>query len=246
MIGVEPEIVQRAVANRVGVLILRKSFRAPRDRACVLGNIPRSAAISLIIERAIIRPTRLLDRRVKADVGDAYSRPNRHGERLDRAIEVLVVQRVFIVPDASGGVGDFVTHEPDTIVEVIGFELVYRGTGPGHDRWLLAHGGANSGKGEGGRAATDVIPLVGSIVVHVALVWMTLAPGVFVRDDVFRFGKVEGALVLGRNQVTRIHQHSMRCCVMNVTGMIVRCRTRENSGEGIGPCARTDAGLAAV
>ena len=62
LIGVEPEIT-RAVANRVGVLILRKSFRAPRDRACVLGNSPRSAAIALVIERAIIRPTGLLDRR---------------------------------------------------------------------------------------------------------------------------------------------------------------------------------------
>ena len=80
-------------------------------------------------------------------------------------------------------------------------------------------------KGEGCRAATHVIPLVGSIVVHVALARMTLAPGVFVRDDVFRFGKIEGALVLGRNQVTRVHQHSMRRYVMTVAGVIVRCRT---------------------
>jgi len=83
LIGVEPEIVQRAVANRVGVLILRKSFRTPRDRACVLGNSPWSAAIAQVIERAIIRPTGLLDRRVKADVGNVYSWPNRHAEGLD-------------------------------------------------------------------------------------------------------------------------------------------------------------------
>ena len=33
---------------------------------------------------------------------------------------------------------------------------------------------------------------------------------------------------------------------MTVAAVIVRCRTWENSGEGIDPCARTDAGLAAV
>jgi hypothetical protein len=44
-----------------------------------------------------------------------------------------------------------------------------------------------------------------------------------VRDDVLRFGKIEGALVLGRNQVTRVHQHSMRGCIMTVASVIVRC-----------------------
>ena len=41
LIGIEPEVIQRAEANGVGVLILSKGFRAPGDRACVLGNIPR-------------------------------------------------------------------------------------------------------------------------------------------------------------------------------------------------------------
>ena len=101
LIGIEPEVIQRAEANRVGVLILRKSFRAPGDRACVLGNIPRRAAITLVVEGAIICPAGLLTRRVKPDVRDVYSWSKRHAERLDRAIEVLVVERVFIVPDAS-------------------------------------------------------------------------------------------------------------------------------------------------
>jgi len=223
LIGVEPEIVQRAVANRVGVLILRKSFRGPSDRDSVLGNIPRSAAISLVIERAIIRPTGLLDRRVKADVRNVCSWPNRHAERLDRAIEVLVIERVFIVPDARTGIRYFEAHKPDAVVSRVRFLPVYRRAGPGHDRWLLAHGGTNGGKGEGRGSATHVMPLVGSIVVHVALARMTLAPGVFVRNDVFRFGKIGGALVLGRNQVTRVHQHSMRRCIMSVAGVIVRC-----------------------
>jgi len=101
LIGIEPEIIQRAEANGVGVLILRKSLRVPSDRACVLRNIPRCAAITLIVKRAVIRPAGFLTRGVKPDVRDDYSGSERHAERLDRAVEVLVVQRVFIVPDAS-------------------------------------------------------------------------------------------------------------------------------------------------
>ena len=52
-----------------------------------------------------------------------------HAERLDRAIEVLVIERVFVVPDASGGVRDFVTHEPDTIISRVRLLPVYRRAG---------------------------------------------------------------------------------------------------------------------
>ena len=54
LIGIKPEVIQGAEANRVGVLILRKSFRAPRDRACVLSNSPRRAAVSRISLGAIM------------------------------------------------------------------------------------------------------------------------------------------------------------------------------------------------
>jgi hypothetical protein len=82
-------------------LILRKSFRVPGDGACVLSNIPRRAAESRISLGAVICPTGFLTRGVKPDVRDVYSGSDRYAERLDRAIEVLVVQRVFIVPNAS-------------------------------------------------------------------------------------------------------------------------------------------------
>ena len=61
LIGIEPEIIQRAAANRVGVLILRKRFGVPSDRACVLRNCPRRAAITLIVERAVVCPAGFLD-----------------------------------------------------------------------------------------------------------------------------------------------------------------------------------------
>jgi hypothetical protein len=82
-------------------LILRKGFRVPGDRACVLSNIPRRAAESSISLSAVICPTGFLTRGVKPDVRDVYSESDRYAERLDRAIKVLVVQRVFIMPNAS-------------------------------------------------------------------------------------------------------------------------------------------------
>ena len=37
---------------------------------------------------------------------------------------------------------------------------------------------------------------IGSVVIHVALPWMRLAPGVFVRSDILRFGEIGGAWIL--------------------------------------------------
>ena len=75
---------------------------------------------------------------------------------------------------------------------------------------------------------------------------MALAPSIFVRHDVFSLGKIGSALVLRWDQVTGVHQNSVRRHVMNVTAVIVRSGTYETSGERIDPGARTDAGLTAV
>ena len=60
---------------------------------------------------------------MKSDVRDVYSWSNGHAERLDRAIKVLVVKRIFIVPDAGAGVGHFVAHEPDPVGSGSGLDL---------------------------------------------------------------------------------------------------------------------------
>ena len=140
LIGIETEVIQRAIANGVSVLILRKGFGVPGDRASVLSNIPWRAAVSLAVKGAIICPGRMLNRRMKTDVRNVYARPNRHAERLNRAIEVLVVESIFIVPDATSRVGDFVAHEPDAIIAVIRFNLIYCRAGPSRDRRMLSHG----------------------------------------------------------------------------------------------------------
>src|SRR4029078_3584745 len=133
---------------------------------CVLGNSPWRAAVSSISLGAVICPAGVLNRCMKSDVRDVYSWPNGYAERLDGTIEVLVIERVFIVPDACAGVRHFKAHEPDAVVSRVRLSPIHRRAGPCHDRWLLAHGGARGAKGEGCGAATEVITLVGSIVSH--------------------------------------------------------------------------------
>ena len=190
LIGIKPEVIQRAEANRVRVLILRKSFGVPGYGVGELSNIPRCAAISSISLGAIMCKARMLKRRMKSGVRDVYSGSNRHTEGLDGAIEILVIERVFIVPDASTGVRDFIAHEPDTVGSRRGLDLVYCRAGPSHDRRLLSHGGACGSKTKGLVDSGYGVLTVRSVVIHVALARMTLAPGAFVGDDVFRFGKI--------------------------------------------------------
>jgi hypothetical protein len=162
--------------------------------------------------------------RVKPDVADVRSAYG-HAEGLNGPIEVLVIERVLIVPDASRGVCDFVTHEPDPIVAWIRFDLVYGCARPSVNGWLLSHGGANRAKTEIRRAATHAMLLVGNVVIHVALARVTLAPGVFMRDHILRFGEIGGARILRQDQVTRLNQYPVRRYVMTVAAVIVRCET---------------------
>ena len=248
MIGVKPEIVKRTITDRIRVLIGCKRFRAPGYGGRVGGiNIPWRAAISETIKCAVIWEGRVLRWRMKLDVSDINPGSDRHGEGLNPAVEVLVIKCVLIVPHATTQVRHFVTHEPDSISEVGRFDLVYRRAGPGLNGWLFSHGRTSSGKIEIRRAATDGVLTVRSVVVHVALVGMSLAPGALMWDDVFRFGKIGSVRILRRDQITGIYQNPVRCYVMTVAAVIVRCITRrETSGERIDPGTRTDPTLVAV
>ena len=127
MVGVEPEIIKRAPANRVGVLVLRKCFTGPCQRIGCLIRRPWRAAIPLIVECAVICPARFLRRRMKSDVANIDSGSQRHAKGLNPSVKVLVVQRIFIVPDAGSWIAYLVTHKPDAIVPRIGLELVHGG-----------------------------------------------------------------------------------------------------------------------
>ena len=145
MIGVEPEIVKCAEPNRIRVRIGPDCFRAPCDNGWVCGvDNPRCAAIPGIALSSIVREARLLDRCVKPDVSNVDSSPYRHAERLNAAIEVLVIHRVLIVPDAVVGSCHLVTDEENPVAcrrrPRSWLELIYGRAGPGFNSWLLPLG----------------------------------------------------------------------------------------------------------
>ena len=223
MIGVEAEVVQCAEANRVGVAILRKSFAIPRYRGRCLSHSPGRAAITLAVTCTVVCKAGMLGRRMKADVTDVDSRGQRHAERLDRTIEVLVIQGILIVPDASSWIANLVIHKPDAIVPRIRLNLAQGRACPGHDCRLLSHAGAYAGKTKRLIDSGHVVPAVRSVIVHVALAWMTLAPGVFVGDYVLRFGKIRRPDVQRRVQVVNVNQNAVGRYIMNVAAVIVGC-----------------------
>lgn len=151
---------------------------------------PRRATVSGISLRAIVCEARLLRWGVKSDVANVDARSQWHGKRLNGPIEVLVVNRVLIVPHSGGRVAHFITHEPNPIVAVIGFDLIHRCPSPGSNGWLLTRGAAHRTKTKRLINPSYRVLLVRSVVIHVALIRMTLAPGAFVRHDVLSFGEV--------------------------------------------------------
>ena len=146
LIGVEPEIIQCAPANRIRVLVLCKGFRRPANGIGCLSDAPRRAAVTLVHKCPIVRPAGFLWWRMKGDVAQAHSGSYWHAKRLNSSIEVLVIQGILIVPDALRRIGHFVTYEPNTVVSWVGLDLIYcgAGTSPSHDSRLHARGRAVS------------------------------------------------------------------------------------------------------
>ena len=168
-------------------------------------------------------------------------------EGLNGTIEVLVIDSVFIVPHPGIWSCDLGSNEENAVISWIRFAFVYSRAGPGRDGRLLSHGRAKGAKIEIRRPATHALLLVGDIVIHVALIRVSLAPGVLVLHHVLCFGKIGGARILGWDQVVGFNQNSVRRYVMIVAGVVIRCKTgREISGEWIDPGTRTDAELVAV
>lgn len=195
MIGIEPEIIQCAEANRVGVAILLNGFGIPRYGITGLSYSPRRAAVTLVVASAILGPAGMLRRRMKPDVRDVYSGSNGNAERFDRAIEVLVIKRILIVPDARSWITDLVTHKPDAIVTWVRLNSIHCRPSPRHDGRFGAHGGAYTSKTKWLVDSGHAVLTIRSVVIHVTLARMILAPGVLVRDDVLRLSKICGSRI---------------------------------------------------
>jgi len=121
LIGIKPEVIQCTEANRVGVLIGRKSFRAPSNGFGVFGHIPRGAAKASVSLGAIMWPTRMLRRGMKSDVAWA-AKEKGDTERLNGAIEIHVKDGIIIV-EYPAIVRYLVTDKENPVVPWIGLNL---------------------------------------------------------------------------------------------------------------------------
>ena len=173
-----------------------------------------------------MRKSWMLRRGVESDIGQGRrAKWENNFEGLDRPIQILVIDSVFIMPHSRIWSCHLVTNPKNAVIPWIRFTLVYSCAGPSHDGRLFPHGGAKGTKIEIRGATTHTLLLVGDIVIHVALTRVSLAPGVFVGDHVLCFGKIGSALILRRDQVARFNQNSVRRYVMTVAAVVVRCKT---------------------
>jgi hypothetical protein len=73
------------------------------------------------------------------------------------------------------------------------------------------------------------------------LIRVRLAPSVFKGGNIGGFAKIGRARVLGWDQVTRIHQNSVRYGIVVMAGMVVRIWVLGIiAGKGVDPGAGTD------
>ena len=181
---------------------------------------------------------------MKTDVRDVSTRPQGHSKRLDSSIQIFVIQSVFIVPDAGSWVGHFVSDEPDAIVARIGLYLAHHHARPSHEGRSPPDRGVKRRKREA-RCAADAKLAIRNVVVHVAFAGMIMAPHVLVGSHILGFGEVRRALIQALIQIIHFNPDPMRYAVVGMAAVTV-CRGWISTGEGIDPCARTDAVLAAI
>jgi hypothetical protein len=240
LIGIKAEIIQCSPAYRVRVLILRERFGVPGYGIAGLGDSPLCTAVTLAVKRPVVCPGGVLRRRVKADVTYVNSGSQGYAEGLNRPIQILVIERVLIVPHTCSKVCYFIAEQSEPIVTRIRLDLGYRCTryDPCHYGRLHPHGCSGWRKGETS-SATDQKLTPGSVVVHVAFPRMRLAPAIFVWGDVLCFSEIARALIEVLVQVIDLNDNPVRHAVVRVTTVVVRVR-RIRSGERIDPGARTE------
>ena len=115
MIGIEPEIVHCAEANGVCVRILGKCLAVPSQCVRHLIWSPRIVAESCIADSSVVRETRMVRREVKSDVTNVNSFPEWHAKGLNRAVEILVVSGVLVMPHAGRWGRYFINDKRTTI-----------------------------------------------------------------------------------------------------------------------------------
>src|SRR5205814_242700 len=115
MVGIESEIIQRSPTQRVRVLVLRKGLRAPAYSAGSLIRSPGSVAKSCISRGSIICNSRMIKWRMKPEIAYRDSASQRQTEGLDPTIKILIIDRVFIMPNPGRRIRHFVGNEGTAI-----------------------------------------------------------------------------------------------------------------------------------
>ncbi len=231
-----------APANRVRVLVFRKSLATPCYAEASNVRNPWRAAKSGVSLRSIIRKSGMLRRRVKSDVlgginsssVPTWQKFHRHAERLDPAIKVLVKDRVFIMVHAADRARHFVSDKCTAIYSRLRFNRLDGCSRPGGEGRGHPHGRANLGESEVG-CASDTELQVGGIVIHVAFPRVRLTPTVFVRRDIDQFRIVGCARVHRLIQIVGFNQDHVRHGSVIVAGVIPGVRG-EDTGKRIDPC----------
>ena len=90
---------------------------------------------------------------MESDVAQRDADPQRHTEGLDRAIEVLIVDGVFIMPNAGGLVRHLVNNKRAAIDPRLGLDRAAGRAGPGTGGWRHSH------RGSYGRKVKLVVPV---------------------------------------------------------------------------------------
>src|SRR2546423_1774585 len=85
----------------------------------------------------------MLGRSMEADVVLCYAGSDRKRKRLDPAIEVLIVDRIFVVPHARRGICHLICNVGNAVITRIGLDTDEGRSAPGVDRRLLPHSTAN-------------------------------------------------------------------------------------------------------
>ena len=142
-------------------------------------------------------------------------------EELNPAIQILVVDRVLIMPFKRPELSRFVGNERPAIDSRRGFDRLNGRSRPRQERRGLAYRGAHGREVETG-GASDGELTVGDVVKHVAFAGVTLAPGVLVGGDQLRLAVIGRALIHQHVQVASFHQNPVRGAVVGVAGVTAR------------------------
>ena len=162
----------------------------------------------------------MIHRSVKPQVADRYSASERNTEGLDSAIQVLIVESVFVMPNPGRWVRHLEGDERAAICSRDRLDHVDGRSSPGIDGRGHAHRGSNSRKAERARRAADIEPAVGRIVVHVAFPGVGLAPGVLMWSNVLRFGVVGRTRIQCCIQVGDFHENPVGGAIMSVACVV--------------------------